>query len=247
MVKKKTKKRVAKKKKIKKVKNRKRPKPRKKKSVARALVLCPAKLPSEAIDVLGAPTPKEFVKTRTIRGGRKATYVEGGYVVAKLNQAFGPINWDFEVLDEKKEIDGGAKSVKCVVVKGRLTIKDHVRGFSVGKTQYGQSEIKDNIPLGDIYKAAATDSLKKCASLFGVALDIYWPELDLKENGEKEKTVKKDEGDKLFKAAKEMIQKGGQTDRATLTQIKKNIEGSKIYTVAQKYQLAKIIDAKLKN
>ena len=64
-------------------------------------------------------------------------------------------------------------------------IKDYKQGYEVSKTQYGTKERYPGVPLGDTLKAAATDCLKKCASLFGIALDVYWPELDRgsKENG----------------------------------------------------------------
>ncbi len=32
--------------------------------------------------------------------------------------------------------------------------------------------------IGDTLKSASPDCLKKCASYFGVALDIYWTQLD---------------------------------------------------------------------
>jgi hypothetical protein len=50
----------------------------------------------------------------------------------------------------------------------------------VAKSQFGKSRItrarKDNsiVSLGDDLKAAATDCLKKCATLFGVGLHLYF-------------------------------------------------------------------------
>src|SRR5262245_52493011 len=61
-----------------------------------------------------------------------------------------------------------------VVVLGKLTAQ------GVAKSQFGKSRItrakKDNaiISLGDDLKAAATDCLKKCATLFGVGLHLYF-------------------------------------------------------------------------
>jgi hypothetical protein len=60
-----------------------------------------------------------------------------------------------------------------VVVVGRLTAQ------GITKCQFGKSKITRNktdrsiVSLGDDLKAAATDSLKKCATLFGVGLHLY--------------------------------------------------------------------------
>jgi hypothetical protein len=60
-----------------------------------------------------------------------------------------------------------------VLVVGQLKADDVV------KTQFGSSRITrardtgEYISLADDYKAAATDSIKKCASLLGVGLHLY--------------------------------------------------------------------------
>ena len=61
-----------------------------------------------------------------------------------------------------------------VVVLGRLTAQ------GVSKCQFGKSKItrtregKAIVSLGDDLKAAATDSLKKAATLFGIGLHLYF-------------------------------------------------------------------------
>jgi recombination DNA repair RAD52 pathway protein len=145
----------------------------KKKSLRKqiSLMIRPASLPELAKSLLQLPTPMEFIKQRPGKGNKTFTYVEGGYVIARLNQIFSPVGWDFQVVSERVEPNE-------VVVRGRLMIKDHKNGYTVSKTQYGTKERNAGVPLGDTLKAAATDSLKKCASLFGVALDVYWQQLD---------------------------------------------------------------------
>ncbi len=119
------------------------------------------------------PTPIQYVKTRKIRGGGMANYVETGYVIDQLNKTFGQANWNFQVIRET--ID-----TKSVAVYGELSVVDHVKGFKITKGQYGSKEKYPEIPIGDTLKAAASDCLKKCASSgFGVALDVYYKELDL--------------------------------------------------------------------
>jgi hypothetical protein len=123
------------------------------------------------IQALQAKTPKENIFKRQGRGNRWVDYVKIGYTIQQLNKIFSPLGWDFEVADEK-ETD------KDVILKGKLTIKDH-KGHTVIKTQYGQADKqKTGVPLGDTYKAAASDALKKCASLLGLSLDVYSPILE---------------------------------------------------------------------
>ena len=62
-----------------------------------------------------------------------------------------------------------------VIIRGRLTV--HAKHGTIVKEQFGSSAVKrsnGNITsLGDDLKAATSDALKKCASLLGLALDLY--------------------------------------------------------------------------
>lgn len=121
-------------------------------------------------------TPTQYIKKRPAKGGGTWDYVSGGYVRKVLNLMFG-WDWDFEVVNE--QVAGGQ-----VIVKGRLTCR--VNGRSIVKMQYGCKEIMykrgttDPLNLGNDFKAAATDSLKKCAAELGIAADVYNKE-DFKE------------------------------------------------------------------
>jgi hypothetical protein len=114
-------------------------------------------------------TPDKFVRTRPAKGGGTWTYVSGGYIRKVLNLMFG-WDWDFEVLSEVVQANQ-------VIVKGKLTCR--VNGKAIVKTQFGCKEImykrgtQDPLNLGNDYKAAATDALKKCAADIGIASDIY--------------------------------------------------------------------------
>lgn len=134
-------------------------------------------------------TPEKYVKERPAKGGGKWKYVTGGYVKKCLNLMFG-WDWDFEILSEQI-------IEKQIIVKGRLTCRSN--GKCIIKMQYGGKDIayktelrKDGdgkiiqengkpkkfptnepLDLGNDFKAAATDALKKCASEIGIAADIY--------------------------------------------------------------------------
>lgn len=115
-------------------------------------------------------TPKEYIYTRPAKGGGTWDYVPGAYVQKVLNFVFG-WNWDFEIL--KQEIVGNQ-----VVTLGKLTVKDD-NGHTITKTQNGRADIKhlknskEYLDIGNDYKASSTDCLKKCASMIGIASDIY--------------------------------------------------------------------------
>jgi len=115
-------------------------------------------------------TPANCVYTRPGKGGQSFQYVTGSYVDKVLNFTFG-WNWDFEVVQHGKEGNQ-------VWVHGKLTVKDDL-GHSIIKSQFGRSEIKmlkngtGMVDFGNDLKSATTDALKKCASLLGIASDIY--------------------------------------------------------------------------
>lgn len=118
-------------------------------------------------------TPGQFIKKRPGPGGKELEYVEIGYVVNLLNQAFG-WDWDFIIIDQEV-------GKKQVWVRGELAVR--IKDHTIVKAQYGGSDIKytrtgELISIADDLKAAASDCLKKCASLLGIAGDVYWPELD---------------------------------------------------------------------
>jgi recombination DNA repair RAD52 pathway protein len=140
----------------------------------------PQHLNQAQLEFIGQKTPKQFIKTRPGPGGTSLSYVEVGYVINVLNQVFG-FDWDFKVLDQQI-------GKTQVWVRGELTVR--VRGRSVTKGQYGGSTIKINrssgepISIADDLKAASSDCLKKCASMLGIAGDIYWKELDFQSEEE---------------------------------------------------------------
>lgn len=114
-------------------------------------------------------TPEKYVRERPGKGGQKWKYVSGGYVQKTLNLMFG-FNWSFEVV--KFEQIG-----KQAIVLGKLTCVSN--GQTITKMQFGRQDIKykketdEPLDLGNDFKGATTDALKKCASQIGIASDIY--------------------------------------------------------------------------
>lgn len=135
----------------------------------------------QQINLLMQKTPNKFIKSRPIPGGGNADFVEGSYVIGLLNLVTG-YQWDFDVLEEKE-------AHEQIIIRGRLTIQTQ-NGKTLGKTQYGRAPIKykttlvggkkvpteKTVDYGNDHKAAVTDAIKKCASLFGVAWDVFGKE-----------------------------------------------------------------------
>jgi Rad52/22 family double-strand break repair protein len=117
-------------------------------------------------EILEKPFTPEQIKQRQGTNGDVLDYIEGCAVIQRLNECF-DAEWIFEIQEHRVYDDE-------VVVLGKLTAQ------GVTKSQFGKSRItrakKDNsiISLGDDLKAAATDCLKKCATLFGVGLHLYF-------------------------------------------------------------------------
>lgn len=101
------------------------------------------------------------------KGGGDQTYVPAEKVIGRLNLVLGVAGWSFTVVRE------GFTDTEAWVL-GRLTAA--VDGVTVMRDQYGNEPIvmgKAEKPTMDLLKKAATDSLKKTASLIGVAAYLY--------------------------------------------------------------------------
>jgi len=125
------------------------------------------------LSIVTTATPTRLIKIRKGKGGKQFKYVTGGAFIRALNLAFG-LNWTFRVIDRERE-------GKQIAVLGQLKFK--YQGEEVIKEQWGSAEVYENVPLGDIYKKATTDALKKCAStvLFG---DVYGQAEEIEEEQE---------------------------------------------------------------
>ncbi len=118
-------------------------------------------------ELLEKPFEPQQIKQRTGTYGNMLDYVEGHTVIQRLNDAFDG-KWSFEILRCKILLKQDE-----VVVLGRLTAEEIV------KAQFGSSRITRSketgeiISLADDLKAAATDAIKKCATMLGVGLHLY--------------------------------------------------------------------------
>jgi len=122
-------------------------------------------------DILEQPFGPEQIKQREGNFGKMLDYIEGHEVIQRLNDAFDS-EWSFTIT--KHEI---MQETDEVIVIGQLN------AGGIVKSQFGSSQITrakdtgDPISLAADLKAAATDALKKAATLLGVGLHLYHNEL----------------------------------------------------------------------
>lgn len=128
-------------------------------------------------------TPDNEIRSRIIRGGKKARYVNTYFMTRQISLLTG-FRWSSECLAEKYIPNELAP--REVGAKMRVTIYDEERN-SYHMEAWGQSDIKkyaNNDPKGnykagdpmsivDDMKSAYSDGIKKCLSYFGIANDVY--------------------------------------------------------------------------
>lgn len=118
----------------------------------------------EIHNALSVPFPPHAIKKRQGGGGKMLDYVETHTVIRRLNEATN-FNWDFHIKSSEWRND-------LLMVLGELTIP----GMGT-RSGYGVQKVNER-GGEDLVKGAASDALKKCATLFGVALDLYGPDLE---------------------------------------------------------------------
>lgn len=119
------------------------------------------------LEVLEAPFPDDLVKSRPGAFGNSLSYIEGHTVIARLNEAFEG-NWSFtieshQILDEEVLVCGKFRADVAGIVKMAFGSSSITRDKRTGSP----------VNMGDDLKAAATDALKKAATLLGVGLYLY--------------------------------------------------------------------------
>lgn len=130
--------------------------------------------------LLSQPTDPTLIRTRS-QSGTTLSYITGYAVVRKLNAAFGYC-WNWKVDKAWLEDISGAKPGQVCHVLGTLTAMvtdDNGNLISLSKQAYGSKVAILKMGAQDnqnLYKVASTDALKKAASMFGIAADLYLTE-----------------------------------------------------------------------
>lgn len=131
--------------------------------------------------------PRDVVSLRDGGGGRKLSYLEGHYVIDRLNKVFGHINWSKEIIDVRqvsntitktnyKTLGSSTHEYPAYLVKVRLTV-----GFATPDGQfktatkegYGYGSDKSSQNAHELaIKEAVTDALKVAAKDLGMSMGL---------------------------------------------------------------------------
>lgn len=127
-------------------------------------------------DLLTKPFRPDQVKQRKGSYGRALSYVSTADVIARLNECF-DFQWSLDVLHHS--VDHGE-----AVVLVRLT------AGGVAKCAFGGAAVTldregDSLSLGDTFKSACANALRKASSLFGIGLELYGASKDPRPEGER--------------------------------------------------------------
>jgi len=127
---------------------------------------------AQLLSDLSEPFPPE-VERELKKGGTFLTYIPVSEVITRLNRVFGVAGWSSEIIKCERD----ALDADFIVAHVRLTVHGAADGPYVGvqKDGFGGQKIKrtkqgEIVDLGDEFKGAVSDALKKAAQQLGVAL-----------------------------------------------------------------------------
>ena len=115
--------------------------------------------------------PKE-VERQLKKGGTSLTYIPVSEVINRLNKVLGFDSWSYEIIKCERD----ALDPDFIVAHVRMIVYPGTDKFvSVTKDGFGGQKIKrtkqgDIVDLGDEFKGAVSDALKKAAQALGVGL-----------------------------------------------------------------------------
>lgn len=120
---------------------------------------------------LDGPVGETYAQLRAPMATQKLQgfdYITGEQAITRLNEALGPFSWSFVIVERFIQDDE-------LIVCAELQVPGS-DGLPQRHQQFGSAQIKrgrnsgDPVDLGNDWKAAATDALKKCATHVGVGL-----------------------------------------------------------------------------
>ena len=123
---------------------------------------------TDIYSALSEPFPREM--ERSVRkGSANLTYIPISEVIARLNKVIGINNWSSEIIScHRDQLDPHwaiAHVRLTAIIEGQTVTKDGVGGQQIKMTKAGQI-----LDLGDEFKGAMSDALKKAAQQLGIAL-----------------------------------------------------------------------------
>ncbi len=125
-------------------------------------------LSDKAFGVITRPLAKGQIKQRPGKGGVKSfNYISTAHVIELLNEAFSH-HWNTRIISSVVHGD-------TAVVGLELAVPDE-NGQYIVKQQFGSCDMNKGMGPGEAFKGAASDAIKKCATLLGLGLELYQDE-----------------------------------------------------------------------
>ena len=117
---------------------------------------------------LAEPFPAELLRENT---AKRLTYVPIAEVIARLNRVLGVQNWSTEIVRTWREPDHPDWVISQVRLSIRIGTQSIIRE-GIGGQQVKFRKSGDVVDLGDEFKGAYSDALKKAAQSLGVGLEL---------------------------------------------------------------------------
>ena len=124
---------------------------------------------SEVLKKLSEPFPKE-VESTIRKGGTSLTYIPVSEVITRLNNVLGVDGWSYTVKDCRRDV------VTPDWIVAHVTLTAIIDGAVVHRDGFGGQEVKymkggeKPVDLGNEFKGAISDGLKKAAQSLGVGI-----------------------------------------------------------------------------
>lgn len=115
-------------------------------------------------EILCRPFPPDQVRTRPGRNGVVLSYVETTSIIARLN--LGCTSWNFEIVEHCVQENE-------VFVIGKLTVDDGTVKMAFGGSSITTDAHGRVVSIADDFKSAASDALKKAATLLGIGAELH--------------------------------------------------------------------------
>ena len=153
------------------------------------MALKPIKLDNSTRKELSKKLDPKLIKTRDQFGGKgKLSYISANTCIDLLNKAFGH-NWSMRIVDRWMEegvpspfvAKNGKEPVPqpptawCIVELSVNVVDENGNVQTITKSAFGSQSITGNqaVQSQNGYKGAQSDAIKKAATLFGIALELY--------------------------------------------------------------------------
>lgn len=124
-------------------------------------------------DRLSEPFPQEMERT-VQKSGTRLTYLPVSEIINRMNRIFGPTGWSHEVITcgrDAQDTDWVIAHVRVMTVENQSREKwtvNHHDGF--GGVRIKRTKQGEIVDLGDEFKGAVSDALKKACQHLGVGL-----------------------------------------------------------------------------